>query len=507
MPTIVSAADLNNYYYAHANEPGSYVLRDKYNHTTLNGDYAEDDATINQIKFRTPQGFNGETVTITTRDGRSFVLTDLESAFVIPDPKTKSVTITLKKTTYSETYVEISYYTVFDQSNGGVNLSYRFTGDAPTSYGSLGAGQATAAPTPTPTATATAATPTPTPTASVAPTPTPINTVNLYAYVSGLNIVWSTPPTNTDHIEVWKDGVKLATLPKTTREYPLEGDGDYYIRAISTQGNLIGETELIINSDVGTPNPTPTPSDPGGGTTDPDPDPVEPCTTESCQNLIDMLECPEFDTYLGAWADMIKTTYPPPPDWDNVASIMRDTIVPAMGQEIVNRSPEIARIIADELQSREKAVSPPPVIADFTPPVPRFTDTPKVTGNLTDNVPNFTPDYSEDKAFIIPDPTELDFTDNSDDGYEYQPLNTAAPTYVPLVDPSTVDLGYKELESQVINPPDYVVKTPTDQPAPNYNAGGDSSAATPPPYKGSEHTGDYRVYKAIPDEFKEYQGE
>lgn len=32
---------------------------------------------------------------------------------------------------------------------------------------------------------------------------------------------------------------------------------------------------------------------------------------------------------------------------------MNDTIVPDMVQEIVNRSPEIARIIADELQSRD----------------------------------------------------------------------------------------------------------------------------------------------------------
>ncbi|MFD5023382.1 hypothetical protein ACFWMP_31295 [Paenibacillus sp. NPDC058367] len=248
------------------------------------------------------------------------------------------------------------------------------------------------------------------------------------------------------------------------------------------------------------PSESPNPTDPGGGTGDPG-----ECSA-ACQSLIDQLECPEWDEYMGAWADMIRGTYPPPPNWYNVAEIMRDTIVPSMGQEMVNRSPEIARIIADEFQSREKAVSPPPTIADFKPNVPRISDTPKVSGNLNDNVPNFQPDYSEDKGFVIPDPASIQFNDNSDKGYEYQPINSATPTFSAPVEPSATDKGYKDSEPTEITPPKYVGGRYTpEETAPPYKPD-EVPDDTMPGYGGNENTGDYRNYNSKKEVFQGYKG-
>ncbi|MEK4493989.1 hypothetical protein NYE44_30520 [Paenibacillus sp. FSL L8-0493] len=255
------------------------------------------------------------------------------------------------------------------------------------------------------------------------------------------------------------------------------------------------------------PSASPNPTDPGGGTTDPGSgtgDPEE-CTA-ACQAMIDQLKCPQWDEYMSAWADMIRGTYPPPPNWYNVAEIMRDTIVPSMGQEMVNRSPEIAKIIADEFQSREKAVSPPPTISDFKPTVPRISDTPKVSGNLNDNVPNFQPDYSEDKGFVIPDPASIQFNDNSDKGYEYQPIDSATPTFSAPAEPSATDKGYKDADPVEITPPKYVGGRYTpEETAPPYKAEDDGSNEMPN-YSGSENSGDYMDYKTKTEEFKEYEG-
>lgn len=251
------------------------------------------------------------------------------------------------------------------------------------------------------------------------------------------------------------------------------------------------------------PSANPDPTNPGSGTGDPEGG--TECTA-ACQTIIDQLECPEWDEYMSEWAEMIRGTYPPPPNWYNVADIMRNTIVPAMGQEIVNRSPEIARIIADEFQSREKAVSPPPSIADFKPTVPRITDTPKVTGNLTDNVPNFQPDYSEDKGFVIPDPGSIQFNDNSDKGYEYQPIDTATPTFSASVEPSATDKGYKDAEPVEIKPPKYVGGRYTpEETAPPYTAD-DVQDDTMPGYGGNENTEDYLDFKPTKEVFQEYKG-
>lgn len=224
------------------------------------------------------------------------------------------------------------------------------------------------------------------------------------------------------------------------------------------------------DTDSGGTNPGGT--DPGGmnpGGTDPGGTNGGNCN--GCQAVKDALECPEFDVYLGKWADMIRGTFPPPPDWDYVATVMRDWIVPAMGDELVNRSPMIARIVADEFESREKQVSPPPYVNEFRPQVPKLYDTPRVTDSLDSNVPQFNPDYSEDKGFRIPDPDSIDFSDYKDKGYTKQkPVNTA-PDYKANDLKPEPDPGYKGKEPSTAPPPDYKPGTGDTKPPPEYNRG------------------------------------
>jgi len=43
-----------------------------------------------------------------------------------------------------------------------------------------------------------------------------------------------------------------------------------------------------------------------------------------CQELIDVMDCPEWDRYMGEWTNAIRNALPPPPNWDYVASVFVD---------------------------------------------------------------------------------------------------------------------------------------------------------------------------------------
>lgn len=499
LPNFVYASgsttiSLDNYFYAHANMPGTYPLKDKYGSATIYGDTAEDDGIIKQIIFNYTVGLSAnDYVKVTTREGEVFTIKVAAGAqnIALGNSKTKSFKADLIKTTYTENYVTLDSTTV-DDTGSDMNIYYNYNKQPPTQAGSLGPGNASPSPTATPAATPAA---TPKPTATPSPTATPI--YDLQPYKAGGKVVWSNPLINTDYVEVYKDGVKLATYTdRFIATHPLEGNGVYVIKAISKQGNLIGQGTLNVTDSTDSPVPTPIPTDPPGNPEDPE---EEPCAA-GCQNIKDALECPEFDQYLGKWADMIRGTYPPPPDWNNVAAIMRDTIVPAMGQEIVNRAPEIADIIADEFESRETPVQPPPPIPSFDPVVPKFNDSPNaINESLDSNVPNFSPDYTESKPFTIPDPLDVEFS-NEDKGYGYKEPDNSAPVYEQTEAAASAAPDYEqqkvedwtyphykqkltwsedtkayEVENVVVDQPDRTYNypaTPTGSAAPDYQSGG-----------------------------------
>ncbi|MED4605568.1 hypothetical protein [Paenibacillus validus] len=279
--------------------------------------------------------------------------------------------------------------------------------------------------------------------------------------------------------------------------YPTE-PGMYTINAVGPDGHSMGTsdvlvTEPMINNTGSTTNPwgsgaaddingggllpgeTPGGGDPGGGGGTP----TESC--DGCQIINDMLDCPEWDTYMGEWSKMIKNSVPPAPDWQQVANVMRDTIVPAIGNELLNKMPQYADIIADELQSREKAVSAPGQLPTFNPAVPTMTDLPsKFEQSVTDNVPSFEPDFSGSQPFVIPDPmTALDMsTDDKQGGYQHNPNpDRTAPTYTKTEAEPEPDIGYKEMPEVTVTPPAYQNRnTNSSTPAPGYKQANPTAA-------------------------------
>lgn len=399
-PSLIQAASetiyLDNYYYAHANKPGKYVLSDKYNHTLLYGDYNENDGDILQIGFRNWHGMAGANkLIVTLPNGTELDVSDGTLSLALGDLKSKYVKITMIKTDYVESFVELSSVNVYDRSNGGVTLTYIFVGKAPSSYGDLGTGSPTPTATPKPTAT-----PTPNPTPTPSPTP---QVGNLLAYRQGDQILWTSEPSNTDYIDVYKNGIKVATIPKGTKKYdfpnPEDIDGNYELRAVSTQGNVIAKTVLIINVDnTGSPQPTtnPNPTDPGGGT-------EQPCSA-GCQNIIDQLECPQWDEYMGKWADMIQSVIPPPPDWDMVA----DKIGAATINHLSNYLGEVpAPPTREEIKSETQADLPGLDTSvetnDIIPEVPDDYNSGKIIFDLNKDAPTIDV-KDESQPFIISDP-------------------------------------------------------------------------------------------------------
>jgi len=305
--------------------------------------------------------------------------------------------------------------------------------------------------------------------------------------------------------ELWKGMGVLDTV--SVAHYATSNPGTYTIVAYDKNGERVGRGTVTV-PDTGGNN--------GGGTTNPPTDPKDPnppdtggvggggtCDREPCTQLVDLLACPLFDDYLGRWQDTISAALPPPPNWNQVASIMTDHIVPAMGDELVRRTPEMARIIADEFQRREKSVSPPPSKpAAFRPYVPRLNDP---TGNMSfqvrENVPQFEPDYSGSQGFTIPDPTNIPM-DNQDAGYSLKKPVNDAPAYRKKETTPENDIGYK-VESKPVQAPDYKVSNqdankpdmeyqkPKEKPMPDYKPNTNGSI----PKKDYNHPPDQPVPK------------
>lgn len=229
-----------------------------------------------------------------------------------------------------------------------------------------------------------------------------------------------------DNYEIWIDGKKFTDIAADTKPLgtTLYTDGkSLTVIAKDANGETLGQSDAIIPN-VQAEEPT-----------------TEGC--DGCSWLNQVLACPAWDDYMGEWSDMLNNVFDAS-HYQMVAGIMRDTIVPAMGQEIVNRMPELSKILADELQSREKQVVPPsapPPNYQAPETQPTLTDLPnKIETDITSNVPNFEPDYTGSESFAIPDPiTDIqlddedagygypDETDNSNPAYDHKETESAPP--------------------------------------------------------------------------------
>ena len=148
----------------------------------------------------------------------------------------------------------------------------------------------------------------------------------------------------------------------------------------------------------GSTSPPTSPPDPGdqGGT-------EEPCS-EACQNIIDQLECPQWDEYMGEWADMIQSVIPPPPDWDMVA----DKIGAATINHLANYIGDVPSPPTREEIERETSASLPALDTsvetnDLVPKLPDAYNGGKIVFDLNKDAPTIDV-KDESQPFIIEDP-------------------------------------------------------------------------------------------------------
>lgn len=536
---------LDNYYYAHANTPGTFVFKDKYGNTAYYGDNIEFDATIEAIQVIAYGMEPGDTITARSSAGYTWTVTPGQTTTVMVRSN-ETISIRLTKTGYNEVWAALSVMRTYDRA-AGENVTYYFqTNATPTQYGDLGPGGSSPGDSgnvkivdgnyyyfpardmykydynppsgvsyyelhyidaagntlysktyyhePTgihyltcngyyemrfydASGQLVAKSPVMTTTEMIDPL------CDSFAGDAGYNdfpvsgdenpdgtirLTWD-PVAGATSYEVWKDGEKLLETPDTFAD--VSGPGNYSIVA-KGPGGVVGQTDLTIQ----------------GG-------------CDGCKLLEDILSCPAWGDYMGAWESLLRSVIPPPPDWYYVAAVMRDTIVPAIGQEIVDRMPEIARIIADEFERREDPVYAPGDIPAYSPPyqLPQLQDMPqRINFDLDSGVPNFDPDFTGSEPFVIPDPSDIELSDE-DAGYMPPEPTPAAsnPPYRGAEPYPEPDPGYAgSAPGDDIEAPSYVVTIPdVTDPGREYEIIEDDDG-TMPGYQGPGED---------PDEIPDYQ--
>lgn len=129
--------------------------------------------------------------------------------------------------------------------------------------------------------------------------------------------------------------------------FPITAGSTVQVFVMDEDGNIVAQSDTIM---IASPNPSNTL--PGGSGGD-DPYQDDPNRCDDCDRLAAIMECPMWDEYMGEWEDTIRRAIPPPPNWDEVASIFRDKIVPRLINDLDNllgRAPDPPSV--GQLQNR-----------------------------------------------------------------------------------------------------------------------------------------------------------
>lgn len=158
---------------------------------------------------------------------------------------------------------------------------------------------------------------------------------------------WGSLP-NAAAYQIWKDGNQVATTTDT--KYETE-KGSISVVAVDSSGNVLGRSDLNV---------------PKGN-------------SDCCQWLSELLECPDWDKFMGELTQAIKNALPPPPDWDVIA----DKIGAATVQHLQNYfGPVPEAPTQTEIDSKLNTALPEvnaasPEAASLVPTVPAGYETPK----------------------------------------------------------------------------------------------------------------------------------
>jgi hypothetical protein len=129
------------------------------------------------------------------------------------------------------------------------------------------------------------------------------------SYASGVNgkndlnirmeadkIKWDALP-GTDKYEIYKEGIKVDET--TTTEYTPTSDGGYSVVAKDINGNIVGQSDINITKPV----------------------------CDVCTKLSQLLQCPDWNNYMGDLTNAFRDALPPPPDWTDIADKIGNSVI------------------------------------------------------------------------------------------------------------------------------------------------------------------------------------
>lgn len=199
------------------------------------------------------------------------------------------------------------------------------------------------------------------------------------------NLKWDADPRATKY-EIWKDGQKIGETSDTHYEN-VGKDGSITIVGKDNNGNT------VVESDV------PKPS------TDPGPDPGGNCG-DVCQKLREVLDCPEWDTYMGELTNAIRNAF----DWPSIADVFIGKLADYLGDVPAPPSKEeIAQDITPDVPGIDTSVPE----ANIRPDVPDEFDNGPIDYDITTG-PQI-PVVDESQPIEIYEPDEFINSDNPGD--------------------------------------------------------------------------------------------
>lgn len=242
------------------------------------------------------------------------------------------------------------------------------------------------------------------------------------------DITWTADPYATSY-DIYKDGVKVGDTTGTS--YTASTGGAYSIYAKDANGDTVGQSDLYIKS--------------AGG-------------CDVCEQLRQMLQCPQWPEYMGSLTDAIRDALPPPPDWPSISQMIGDATIGAL-QDYLGEVP--AAPVTDAVYNR---------IAEPMPSVdPSFAE----ASALQPSVP---PEFNSPQPFDITSGPQIAVVDESQPFDIPQPMDN-----VPHDSPGVpVYPGDPRNSSNGIKQPDRLAlpnATPTRTPSPTTSA----SVPTPQP--------------------------
>lgn len=202
----------------------------------------------------------------------------------------------------------------------------------------------------------------------------------------GYDVFWGDIPGAASY-DVWKDGELIGTVPAGGGSYnqTIPGTGGVSIVGMDGNGNYVGHSDLQVPEYTGQDD-----WGDGGG---------QNGCGDVCQRLKTLLECPEWDTYLGDLTGAIRAALPPPPDWPAIADVFVSAYAEYFGD--VPTPPSRAEIEQAVLPSSMPVLDTS--VPQVTPSVPDAYNTP-VDFDITQGGPVFdVVDGSEPFDILEPD--------------------------------------------------------------------------------------------------------